>query len=226
MTLLNDPDHVKIKIEKDSWNFGKASDQMLKNKERIDIEKNENYIVKETNIDARLKPRKSLKAKLEELPPLPRSSNCYIYRVPQRLRQENEKAYAPQVVSIGPLHHGKQHLKSMEKEKQRYLKEFLERTGAKLDDLLNLITEKEQQLRSCYAEEIELDREEFVEMILVDATFIIEVLLRSQFRDLENQEDHIFEKPFFIEDIWYEMWLLENQIPFFRIFLTWRLSLN
>ncbi|KAJ0028041.1 hypothetical protein Pint_36139 [Pistacia integerrima] len=162
MTLLNDPDHVKIKIKKDSWNFGKASDQMLKNKERIDIEKNENYI-------------------LEELPLLPRSSNCYIYRVPQRLRQENEKAYAPQVVSIDPFHHGKQHLKSMEKEKQRYLKEFLEWTGAKLEDLLNLITEKEQQLRSCYAEEIEFDREEFVEMILVDATFIIEVLLRSQF---------------------------------------------
>ncbi|XP_031285143.1 UPF0481 protein At3g47200-like [Pistacia vera] len=153
-------------------------------------------MAKETNIDARLKPRKSLKAKLEELPQLPRSSNCCIYRVPQRLRQENEKAYAPQVVSIGPLHHGKQHLKSMEKEKQRYLKEFLERTGAKLDDLLNLITEKEQQLRSCYAEEIEFDHEEFVEMILVDATFIIEVLLRSQFRDLQKQEDHILKSHF------------------------------
>jgi hypothetical protein len=35
------------------------------------------------------------------------SGTCCIYKVPERLRELNEKAYTPRVVSIGPIHHGK-----------------------------------------------------------------------------------------------------------------------
>ncbi|XP_044464775.1 UPF0481 protein At3g47200-like [Mangifera indica] len=158
---------------------------------------------------------RNLEEKLNKLSKLTSPSNCCIYRAPKRLRQENEKAYTPQIVSIGPLHHGEPP-KFMEEEKQRYLKEFLERIhDLSVKDLCHLIRRNEDKLRSCYAETIECDSDAFVEIILVDAVFIVELLLRYSFKDLRKTEDHIFERPYLIQDIWYDMWLLENQIPFF-----------
>ncbi|XP_031283732.1 UPF0481 protein At3g47200-like isoform X1 [Pistacia vera] len=155
--------------------------------------------------------------KLFELIPFTSPSSCCIYRVPERLRHINERAYTPQVVSIGPFHHGKEHLKFMEEEKQRYLKEFLARTNINLGELANLITvDTEDKIRSCYSEAIRMDRQKFVEIILVDSIFIIEVLLRNTYPTLRNEkQDHIFKQPYLLQDIWYDMWLLENQLPFF-----------
>ncbi|XP_044494249.1 UPF0481 protein At3g47200-like [Mangifera indica] len=155
--------------------------------------------------------------KLSKLTSFTSPSSCCIYRVPERLINISERAYTPQVVSIGPFHRGKEKLKFMEVEKQRYLKEFLDRTKIKLEELANLITvDMEARIRSCYSEEIPMDRKTFVEMILLDSIFIIEVLLRNNYKTLINEkQDHIFMQPYLIQDIWYDMWLLENQIPFF-----------
>lgn len=91
-----------------------------------------------------------LQVKLKKLSPLP--SNCCIYRVPERLRQINEKAYTPQVVSIGPLHHGKANLQFMEEHKQRYLHYFLQRTKISFDEFVQIIKFREAELRGSYAE--------------------------------------------------------------------------
>jgi hypothetical protein len=40
---------------------------------------------------------------LENLGPNPLSEECCIYKVPKRLQVLNDKAYTPQVVSIGPF---------------------------------------------------------------------------------------------------------------------------
>uniref|UniRef100_A0A3N7EQP5 Uncharacterized protein n=1 Tax=Populus trichocarpa TaxID=3694 RepID=A0A3N7EQP5_POPTR len=56
------------------------------------------------------------------------SDTCCIYKVPERLRELNEKAYTPRVVSVGPIHHGKDMLKAMEDHKRMYLQEFIART--------------------------------------------------------------------------------------------------
>ncbi|XP_044494337.1 putative UPF0481 protein At3g02645 [Mangifera indica] len=158
-----------------------------------------------------------LENKLSRLTPFTSPSSCCIFRVPERLSNINERAYTPQVVSIGRFHRGKEKLKFMEVEKQRYLKEFIDRTKIKLEELANLITvDMEARIRSCYSEEIPMDRKTFVEMILLDSIFIIEVLLRNTYPTLINEkQDHIFKQPYLIQDIWYDMWLLENQIPFF-----------
>ncbi|GAY62542.1 hypothetical protein CUMW_218610 [Citrus unshiu] len=108
-----------------------------------------------------------LQVKLEKLSPLP--SNCCIYRVPERLRQINEKAYTPQVVSIGPLHHGKANLQFMEAHKQRYLRYFLQRAIISFDEFVQFIKLREAELRGSYAEKVELSSDKFVEMILLDA---------------------------------------------------------
>lgn len=155
----------------------------------------------------------SMRSMLYNLSPL--SSSCCICRVPRRLRRVSEKAYTPQVVSIGPLHHGKEALKPMEEHKNRYLQDYVIRTNLSLEHYINKIRRREAELRGCYAETIPFDSDEFVKIVLVDAAFIIEVLLRYHFHELQDENDRIFKKPRMFEDVWPDMRMLENQLPFF-----------
>ncbi|KAL6269026.1 hypothetical protein ACE6H2_025937 [Prunus campanulata] len=146
---------------------------------------------------------------------LPLSSECCIYEVPKRLRGVNNKAYTPQVVSIGPLHHGRKSLKAMEEHKMRYMKDFLERTNVRLEYLFEKMMEKQAQIRASYAVTIKLREHDLVKVIMVDATFTFEVMLRVSLPSLQNENDRIFGKPRMLRDIIYDMLLLENQVPFF-----------
>ncbi|PON76954.1 hypothetical protein TorRG33x02_241390 [Trema orientale] len=105
---------------------------------------------------------------LESLSPI--SSTCCIYRVPKRLQLANEKVYMPQVVSIGPLHRGKECLKAIEEHKKRYLRHFLQRTNLSLEHSIYFTREKEAGLRGSYAETIGFGNDEFVKMVRVDAS--------------------------------------------------------
>ncbi|XP_068321023.1 UPF0481 protein At3g47200-like [Pyrus communis] len=138
-----------------------------------------------------------------------------IYRVPKRLRQVNEKAYTPQVVSIGPLHHGEEPLKAMEEHKLRYLRHFLSQTGVRLFDYIQKIQDQEERLRGFYAEPIVFDKDEFVRIVSVDAAFVIDLLLRFHYSDYREENDYIFSKPTMISDVIRDLKLLENQLPFF-----------
>ncbi|KAK9196752.1 hypothetical protein WN943_004883 [Citrus x changshan-huyou] len=55
-----------------------------------------------------------------------RAARC-TYRVSTDLRQINEEAHPPRVISIGPLHHGKDELAVKEKQKIRYKREYCRR---------------------------------------------------------------------------------------------------
>lgn len=168
-----------------------------------------------TSVDVKIL-ASSLRSELKTVHPL--SGKSCIYRVPKRLRQTNEKDYTPQIVSIGPFHHGREDLKPMEEMKRRYLKNFLQRTEVSLEDFLKLINEKEAEIRGSYAEFVDFDSHDFVKMILVDAIFIIEVFLRFHFFKTSNAKDHIdpiYDRPWMITDVKHDMWLLENQLPFF-----------
>ncbi|KAB2629337.1 hypothetical protein D8674_034132 [Pyrus ussuriensis x Pyrus communis] len=86
--------------------------------------------------------------------------NPYI-PVPERLRRVIEKAYTPEVVSIGPLHHGKESLQAMEEHKKRYLQDFIRRTRVGLEDYMKIIKDQEGKIRSCYAETIKFSSDDF-----------------------------------------------------------------
>jgi hypothetical protein len=151
---------------------------------------------------------------LRSLSPL--STECVIYKVPERLRRVKKSAYTPKVVSIGPLHHGgDQALRAMEEHKLRYLGDFIRRTGKSLEFFLDFVSKKEAKLRGCYAETMQFSIDEFVKIILVDAAFVVEVLLKSSNHKLQDENDRIFQKPWLIQDVWTDMLLLENQLPFF-----------
>lgn len=96
--------------------------------------------------------------KLQAISPI--SSDCCIFKVPNYLRKVNEKAYEPEVVAIGPYHHGKNHLKQMEEHKIRFLQLLLqERRENDVTNYVMVMRELEEETRKCYAEPI--DRSEF-----------------------------------------------------------------
>uniref|UniRef100_A0A6N2LM33 Uncharacterized protein n=1 Tax=Salix viminalis TaxID=40686 RepID=A0A6N2LM33_SALVM len=145
-----------------------------------------------------------------------RRSECCIYRVPKPLRNVKSKAYDPLLISIGPLHHGNERLEAMEKEKLKYFKKLTERDGMdekKMRDIMISIKNQEERLRHCYSEKsILMESIEFVEMILLDAVFIIQFFLESN----DDKGPKNFE-PRIAFDIREDLMLLENQLPLFII---------
>ena len=149
--------------------------------------------------------------KMTERPEIQSSKQCCIYKVQHQLRNWNEKAYTPQVISIGPIHHKNERLKAIEEYKERFFRSFVQRSKIKLEYVVGTIREMEESIRGCYAETIDLDSDRFVKMILVDACFILELFLQTS---LETSP--LIEEPRAIAVI-LDLLLLENQLPFFVI---------
>ena len=140
---------------------------------------------------------------------------CCIYRVPKKLRRVNKYAYTPKLISIGPFHHGNEDLREMEKQKLRYLKDFCSKNSRSQEELASIVEGKELQIRHSYAEAPKQGKNQFVKMILLDAIFIIELVVRNYVTPEEEQDDHILGKPWLRNAIQLDLILLENQLPFF-----------
>lgn len=50
----------------------------------------------------------------------------------------------------------------------------------------------------------------YIEMVLVDAAFIIELLVKSSFQRFRDEEDCICSKPWRVYDVLSDLWMLEN----------------
>ncbi|XP_030967526.1 UPF0481 protein At3g47200-like [Quercus lobata] len=141
-------------------------------------------------------------------------SECCIYKVPKRLREVNDKAYTPKLISIGPIHRGNSELKDMERRKQTYCDKFFRRTNKAKEEFERIVEENKKKICDCYAEEITQPcEEEFVKMILLDSIFIIELFWMSA--NKEDRNEYILSKPWLKEGITYDLILLENQLPLF-----------
>ncbi|XVE79917.1 hypothetical protein DITRI_Ditri14bG0095600 [Diplodiscus trichospermus] len=145
-------------------------------------------------------------------------SSCCIFRVPQSLVEINGKSYQPRIVSIGPYHRGEAQLKMIEEHKWRYLGSLLDRVQSKglgLEDLLKAIHPLEMKARDCYSETIHLDTNEFIEMMVLDGCFIIE-LFRKVGRLVKSQsDDPLFSMAWILAFFYRDFLRLENQIPYF-----------
>ncbi|KEH17782.1 hypothetical protein MtrunA17_Chr8g0335011 [Medicago truncatula] len=165
-------------------------------------------------------------------------AECSIYKVPHNLRKVKQEAYTPELISIGPIHLGNEELQPMQEHKKRYFLFFYERLSQfnqqSMIKIYKLYLEsKEQQIRKCYAEKFpNISKEKFVETILLDAVFIMELLLRNSswksdtskheheykqsksFR-WKHSDDYILTQAWLSKSITRDLILLENQIPFF-----------
>ncbi|XP_040999515.1 UPF0481 protein At3g47200-like [Juglans microcarpa x Juglans regia] len=166
---------------------------------------------------------KEMAASLE--PPLS-ANECCIYRIPTCLRKLNEEAYTPQVISIGPFHHGSKILEPMEKLKLKYFQRFLRQIDFNIEILVNAIKLNEESVRSCYAETIKFSSDDFVKLILVDGIFIIELFYEIWFKGSDRviRENHILLNPISWQEIMLDLELLENQLPFFALEILFSLA--
>ncbi|KAL2481223.1 Plant protein of unknown function (DUF247) [Abeliophyllum distichum] len=155
-------------------------------------------------------------------------SSCCIFRVPQSLIDINGRCYQPQIVSIGPYHRGKPHLKMIEEHKWRFLGTLLNRTQSKglaLEDYLKAVQLLEKKARECYSSAIiDLGTDEFTEMLVLDGCFVIELFKRIGGVVPIDGDDPLFclswVNSFFSRDLI----RLENQIPFFILECLFDLS--
>ena len=150
-----------------------------------------------------------------ELPDIESTKSCHIHKVPHHLRKWKKEAYTPQVVSIGPFHHKNKRFKVIEEHKERYFRSFMKRSKIKSEYLVDNIRKMEKRIRGCYEEIIDLSSDRFVKMILVDASFILELFIREA-PGIQTRDDPMFVKPR-AEAIKLDLLLLENQLPFFVI---------
>ena len=141
------------------------------------------------------------------------SFECRIKRIPDHFRKVNEQAYTPMIISIGPLHHFDKKLLLMEKFKVRYLKSFIARADINLENLVSTMRKMEERIYCCYAEaSLRMDRDVFLEIILIDAIFILELMVRNFNECWESDDLFIADQ---MSPIINDLVLLENQLPFF-----------
>ncbi|OMO92694.1 hypothetical protein COLO4_17390 [Corchorus olitorius] len=145
-----------------------------------------------------------------------RSEESFIFRVPHQLRRINEKAYEPHIISIGPYHRGKQHLRGMEIHKLHYLKMFLQQRNENVGKYVDAMRAMEADARACYDQAVDDDvsPEAFVEMMLLDGCFIVQLIVRSMTDEFgENYCDDFVKAN--QSSLMHDLLLLENQLPFF-----------
>ncbi|RWR96976.1 UPF0481 protein [Cinnamomum micranthum f. kanehirae] len=143
------------------------------------------------------------------------SSTVTICKVPERLRRGKTDAYEPRIISLGPYHHGKPNLQAMEKYKRSFLEVILSfRPQIPRKRYIKVIKKEEEKIRTCYTDaNADIDSEKFVEMILIDACFLVGYLLHIYY-DVRGvlELDSIVGMDDLIR---YDILLLENQLPFF-----------
>ncbi|KAL5704665.1 hypothetical protein ACHQM5_023057 [Ranunculus cassubicifolius] len=157
----------------------------------------------------------SIDSKIHKVPLL-LNETC-ICRVPRLLRKVKEEAYTPQVVSIGPYHHGTERLEAMEDHKLRYVSDFFyrESENSREDFVVSLIG-LEKTARDCYEQPFPYESDEFVEMMLIDGCFILELILKcAEYVQEVVAMDPLFRTLSMLSSISSDMLLLENQLPFF-----------
>ncbi|XP_071725042.1 UPF0481 protein At3g47200-like [Rutidosis leptorrhynchoides] len=171
----------------------------------------------------------SVEARIREIPMLLNKSaskeTCCIFRVPQSLIEINEKAYQPHIVSIGPYHHGKEHLRMIEEHKGRLVGNLLDRSrkvhggGVSLEMLIVAVAGMEGRIRQCYSESIDkFNSHELIQMMVLDGCFVIELFcvvgkLVPGFSLYDD--DPIFNMEWVFFYLVRDLLRLENQIPFF-----------
>nr|XP_008351562.2 UPF0481 protein At3g47200-like [Malus domestica] len=165
--------------------------------------------------------------------PLPASS-C-IFRVPHQVRRQNVQAYEPDIVSIGPFHRGRSgnQFRLMENVKGWYLQRLLSQANLTLETLIKGVMDLDKPARNCYAEPLDhLNKIDFVEMMVLDGCFRIELFRRLYILELDENEndpveldendtveleenDPVFHVPCMLGYLQHDILLLESQLPWF-----------
>ncbi|MQL93859.1 hypothetical protein Taro_026511 [Colocasia esculenta] len=158
------------------------------------------------------------------IPPRSPADGPCIWRVPPAIRDHESEAYEPRLVSIGPFHRGKQCLLPMEQVKISYLRDLLGRShDNRLDQYVRAVRLCEQRAREQYSQPFDFNRDEFVEMMVIDGCFVIEYFIKRAFK--QTAETTLLSgNRWGFAHLRRDLMLLENQVPFFVLVKLFELS--
>ncbi|KAF6153790.1 hypothetical protein GIB67_001023 [Kingdonia uniflora] len=143
-----------------------------------------------------------------------------INKIPPGVTNLNKKAYSPQSVSFGPYHKGEVHLMRMEDHKDRAFLHLLKRSNKPFENYVNEVNKVLPELMEAYESldpKWELDQTKFLELMIVDGCFMLEILRTST--GISNDyatNDLIFSYHGmlnFMPDLKRDMLMLQNQLP-------------
>ncbi|GKA77550.1 putative UPF0481 protein [Tanacetum coccineum] len=137
-----------------------------------------------------------------------------IHKAPSTLRNLSPSSFDPRVVSIGPLHSEDENLQAFEERKASYVDSLLERVGSPPEQTLEACVQKVaasiEKIKGCYGGIKAYDDTKLAKMMVMDACFILEFIYRYIDFDEAKQGNMLL-----AQSIFYDLVLLENQIPFF-----------
>ncbi|KAG2663641.1 hypothetical protein I3760_16G042300 [Carya illinoinensis] len=164
-----------------------------------------------------------------------RSTSC-IYRVLPRLKKINGNSlYEPNMVSIGPYYYNlrNEKLKMAEDCKRKCFGSLLAKNMDKdkyvdiYKRCLQRIRQLEEDIRKCYSEEFKVTGIVFLEMMVLDACFIIEIIKMFGSQGLEQDfSESLAALEWMVPYFYGDFLLLENQIPFFVLEEIYALTHN
>ncbi|KAF5477612.1 hypothetical protein F2P56_004232 [Juglans regia] len=158
--------------------------------------------------------------------------NAKMYKVHEQLRHVNAKAYKPTLLAIGPYHNqDKVGQGFMKEHKLLYLRQMLQRTKGSVEKYMKELSKLEVPARNYYVDQcIHRTQDKFVEMMILDGCFIIELFRKyksfkddnatistdqHERQDSTYKDDPIFQMTWMVPRIARDLLLFENQLPFF-----------
>ncbi|CAL5422173.1 unnamed protein product [Camellia sinensis] len=151
-----------------------------------------------------------------------------IGRVPQNLKRISSRATEPEMVSIGPYHRDKD--LEFQSYKWQFLHSLLSRTGqpqSSLRSMTQSMKELEKFARRRYSGPIDMSSDDFIQMMLLDGCFIIELFQQvCGSEDSENANSIVLMKPWLIPILIGDLLKLENQLPFFVLLYLYEKSIG
>ncbi|XP_040385796.1 UPF0481 protein At3g47200-like [Oryza brachyantha] len=153
-----------------------------------------------------------------------------VHRVPAAVRELHPHAYRPQVVSLGPFHHGDERLLPMERHKRRAVAHLLRRSGRTAGELVPAVEAVAPQLEDAYQDlgdewRGEQNRERFLEVMVTDGCFLLEMMrtakrggggMPDEASSVYAPNDPVFGRHgalYVVPYVRRDMLIVENQLP-------------
>ncbi|KAG6671170.1 hypothetical protein I3843_Q011600 [Carya illinoinensis] len=129
-----------------------------------------------------------------------------------RDHKEFVKYYEPRVVSLGPIHYGKEKYQLAETFKRKLAKVFVKSSGKTIEGLWKAVEDQIEVLKKCFEEEVtkKYNDVDLAWILVIDGCAIlqyIDMAINDKFKDFGIKNDSV---AFCQQDLF----LLENQVPY------------
>jgi hypothetical protein len=139
-----------------------------------------------------------------------------MHRYPPSIRELSERYTVPTIVSIGPYHHDREHLKKAEEAKHVAAYSCMTLSGLSVQEMYDAVVSVAGVARSLYDKDTMAgidDKNDFWPMMFYDACFLVQFMLSktSKKSTIHPWLQHFFKSN--KDDIYHDILLLENQLP-------------